>query len=164
MIKFQIGSIFDVGADAIVNPVNCVGVMGAGLAKRFKKEYPEMFLEYKALCDSGILRIGRMYVWKDESSGKYIINFPTKKHWEERTYVDYLEEGFQELVKMSEALMLKKVAIPALGCGLGGLSFVDFYKVAKNHLSKSSVQFFANISYEMIAGLDYNDIIDILNA
>ncbi len=123
MIDFTSGNILNDRSQAIVNTVNCVGVMGKGLALQFKKAFPENFKKYKAACDSGEVRTGKMFVTKyqDMLDDKYIINFPTKNHWKGNSKIEYIEEGLADLVRKIKELDIKSVAIPPLGAGLGGL-------------------------------------------
>lgn len=126
MAIFEIkhGSIFDSECEALVNPVNCVGVMGAGLALEFKKRFPGMFKSYVEDCESGDLRIGHLsvHIGLDYPA---VINFPTKNHWKHNSKIEYIEQGLDALADLVETGFPKSIAIPALGCGLGGLDWVD---------------------------------------
>lgn len=118
---------FSSSADAFVNPVNCQGVMGAGLALEFKKRYPTMFKEYWRRCKNGDLWIGSIHVWHiiQNCSPSYIINFPTKIHWRSPSELDYIKTG---LVALRQAIFnygIPSIAILALGCGLGALQWSD---------------------------------------
>jgi len=137
MIHIVEGDIFKSKAQALVNPVNCVGIMGKGLALKFKNKFPDMFLEYKKHCQEDIIQIGKMFVYSIFHKNKdwYIINFPTKKHWRENSKIEYIEEGLKDLVKEIEKLKLTSIAIPALGCGLGGLEREDVSALIKKYLS-----------------------------
>src|SRR5690606_32889736 len=101
MIEFVKGDFFDFRADVRVNTVNCVGVMGAGVAKQFKTQYPKMYAEYVRECRKGRVRIGVPHVWKDsslfDSTGVTIINFPTKDHWKNPSEYEYIEKGLDWL-------------------------------------------------------------------
>ncbi len=119
------GSIFDSDAEAIVNAVNCVGVMGAGLAKAFKDKYPHMNEQYVVKCRNGMLKPGKLDIYVVDSSPKYIINFPTKDHWKFPSKLDYIYTGITELLIAVHDWKIKSVAIPALGCGLGGLDWAE---------------------------------------
>lgn len=114
-------SIFDVKADVLVNPVNCVGAMGAGLAREFAWRYPDMLKDYQAACKSKKLKVGTLHTWA--SSKKMIVNFPTKTNWRERSEYSHIDTGMKELVKMLSRMDGMTVAIPRLGCGLGGLEW-----------------------------------------
>ena len=124
------GDIFEADVEALVNPVNCVGVMGAGLAKRFKAEYPDNFERYSSWCKSGEADVGNTLVYQPlMSKTKYVINFPTKVHWWTSSHIEYIALG---LIKLSADIMtynIKSVAIPALCCGLGGLDWKEVRKL-----------------------------------
>lgn len=117
------GSIFDSNAEAIVNAVNCVGVMGAGLAKAFKDKFPHMNEQYELKCKLGILRPGVMDLYVVNSDPKYVINFPTKDDWRDPSELVYINTGKYALMNTVREWQINSVAIPALGCGLGGLSW-----------------------------------------
>ncbi len=116
-------NIFDSECDAIVNTINCVGVMGGGLAKQFRSKYPDMNAAYQAACARGQVEIGRMWSWYDDASGRWIINFPTKDDWRDPSCTRYVIEGMADLVDVITDLGLRSIAIPPLGCGLGGLKW-----------------------------------------
>lgn len=113
------GSIFDSGAQWLVNPVNTEGVMGAGLALEFKKRLPDVFLAYQSACRRGEVRIGEMFLF-----GK-IVHFPTKEHWKAPSRLEYVERGLVSLAEVMRTQGIQTIAIPALGCGLGGLAWSD---------------------------------------
>lgn len=125
MVEFTTGDILDADAEALVNTVNCVGVMGRGIALQFKKKFPENFKCYKRACDAGELQPGVMLV---HDMGKmfnprYVINFPTKNHWRGKSTIEDIESGLQVLVNEVTIRKIKSIAIPPLGCGLGGLDW-----------------------------------------
>lgn len=111
--------------DAIVNTVNCVGVMGKGIALQFKNKWPANFREYAAACKAGEVRPGRMFV--HDSGGlvkpNYIINFPTKDHWRGKSRIEFIRDGLDDLVDCVRKLGIRSIAIPPLGCGNGGLEW-----------------------------------------
>lgn len=126
MIKFVSGDFFEFDADIMINTVNCVGVMGAGVAFAFKKRFPEMFDDYVEKCRSGIIRPGSPSVWvqKDMISKEVeIINFPTKEHWKNPSEYHYVDEGLRWLYDYLENKPGSVVTLPALGCGHGGLDW-----------------------------------------
>ncbi len=127
MIKFKKGNLLEAKAEALVNTVNCVGIMGKGVALQFKQAFPKNFDEYAKVCQKGELRIGRMFVHKRDEMfyPKYIINFPTKRHWKGRSRLEDLELGLKDLTKKVLELKIKSIAIPPLGSGLGGLNWED---------------------------------------
>jgi O-acetyl-ADP-ribose deacetylase (regulator of RNase III) len=113
-------------ADAIVNTVNCVGVMGKGIALQFKNAFPKNYALYASACKRGELRPGRMFVFKTEGLAnpkKYIINFPTKEHWKGKSRLRDLDSGLTALADEVQRLEIRSIAIPALGCGNGGLDW-----------------------------------------
>ncbi|HRX01829.1 MAG TPA: macro domain-containing protein, partial [Anaerolineae bacterium] len=97
MITYLTISIFDSPAQTLVNTVNTVGVMGKGIAAVFKRLYPDMYKEYRRLCLDNALTIGALYVYR--TPNKIVVNFPTKRHWRERSRLSYLEAGLQKFVK-----------------------------------------------------------------
>lgn len=123
MIRYRSGNILETEAKAIVNPVNCVGVMGKGLAKEFKKKFWENFIFYKQECDWGNVHLGKMCVYRHDGKQEYIVNFPTKNHWRDKSNLSDIEEGLKDLVFFIKKEKIHSIAIPALGCGLGGLDW-----------------------------------------
>jgi O-acetyl-ADP-ribose deacetylase (regulator of RNase III) len=122
----SVGSMFDCGADALVNPVNCVGVMGKGLALEFRKRFPLMGREFTTKCMKHEIRLGEVSVWKNpapEPEVQYVINFPTKQHWRDFSRTEWIAEGLLDLRTKVEEISPKCMAMPALGCGLGHLAF-----------------------------------------
>lgn len=125
-------NIFDTKMDAIINPVNCVGVMGKGLALEFKNKYPENFLKYKKVCDNNELTIGKCFTTFE--NGKYIVNFPTKNHWKNKSEYSYIEEGMLALIRHINHYNIKSISIPKLGCGLGGLEWNKVKQIIVDNL------------------------------
>ena len=113
--------------DAIVNTVNCVGVMGKGIALQFKNKWPDNFDLYQAACRAGEVRPGKMFVFDAGAYAQphYIINFPTKDHWRGNSKMAFIEEGLRDLVAQVRKLGIKSIAVPPLGCGNGGLNWAD---------------------------------------
>ena len=112
--------------DAVVIPVNCVGVMGAGLAKQFKERFPTAYRVYQAYCKAGSLRPGTVMGTRlDGEHFKYAIFFPTKDHWQEKADLHEVCRGLDALVRYLPMRNIRSIAIPALGCGLGGLDWQD---------------------------------------
>src|SRR3712207_6404888 len=127
MIEPGAGSLLDADAEALVNTVNCVGIMGKGVALLVKQAYPENFARYQEACAAGEVKPGRMLV---VSTGRldnpcYIINFPTKRHWKAKSRLEYIREGLPALIAEVERLGVRSIAVPALGCGNGGLNWDD---------------------------------------
>lgn len=122
MIEFVRGNILETKADILVNPVNCVGVMSKGLALQFKLAYPSNFQAYQIACRHGALRIGKIFTYQ-LPSGKYIANFPTKDSWKNPSRIEYIESGLVDLVRFTRSNEVNSIALPPLGCGLGGLNW-----------------------------------------
>lgn len=125
-ICFKNGDLFNEEADALVNTVNCVGVMGKGVALEFKKRWPDNFKHYRRICEKKGLRPGSLFVHEvadliHRSCPRYIINFPTKDHWRAQSKLEYVEEGLDALVKEIVDRRILSIALPPLGCGNGGL-------------------------------------------
>ncbi|GLY52878.1 macro domain-containing protein [Lentzea sp. NBRC 102530] len=122
MIVQGSGDLLDADVDALVNAVNCVGVMGKGLALQFKQRFPAYFSAYAAACASGEVRLGRVHV---VSLDRCFLSFPTKKHFRSWSKLSDVAAGLDDLARVVEELELRSVAVPALGCGLGGLAWAD---------------------------------------
>ena len=124
MIRFTHGDIFAQPAKAIVNPVNCVGVAGAGLALQFKRRHPDAFLAYRRACAERRLRPGRMFMF-DTGRGRprWIVHFPTKRHWRDRSAIGDIEAGLRGIAATLAGHGIRSIAIPPIGCGLGGLDW-----------------------------------------
>lgn len=121
MILYVKGSLLQSPAQVLVNTVNTVGVMGKGIALEFKRLFPEMYHQYRELCEHGQFQIGTLWLYK--SNNKWVLNFPTKKHWRNPSRVEYIDAGLQKLVNSYADLGIYSIAFPALGCGNGQLDF-----------------------------------------
>lgn len=141
MLTIENKSIFSYeNVDAIVNPCNTVGIMGAGLALKFKNLYPTMFEEYRNICKSKNLQIGKLHIYINRfSMPKYIVNFPTKNHWKDDSKLEYIETGLQKLVEFINNYNIKTIVIPALGCGLGNLDFEDVTNLILKYLKDLNI-------------------------
>lgn len=121
------GSLLEADVEALVNTVNTVGVMGKGVALQFKQAFPDNFKAYERACRANKVQLGRMFVY--EVGGlmqpRYIINFPTKKHWRSRSRIEHIAAGLEDLVRVIRELHISSIALPALGCGNGGLNWSD---------------------------------------
>ena len=122
MIEFTTGDMFAVPVDIRVNSVNCKGVMGAGVALAFKQRYPEMFKEYRRACHDGTIRPGGLHVWKNLTD-ECVINFPTKRDWRDPSCYEDIRVGLEALRSYLQERGPITVALPALGCGHGGLEW-----------------------------------------
>ena len=143
MIKYITGNILESNAQALINTVNTVGVMGKGIALQFKKAYPNNFKAYHQACKNQELEIGKLFVTTDRntSSGeKVIINFPTKKDWRKPSEYEYIEEGLQDLLQIIRKHNLKSVAVPPLGAGNGGLEWEKVKKLIHKYLADVDVE------------------------
>lgn len=134
IITVSKGDLFEGKTKAIVNPVNCVGVMGKGLALQFKQRFPLYFKHYKLLCDRGLMVPGQVDFY--QSNDKYIISFPTKDHWKNKSKLSYVKEGIVSLYQGLNKYLVSSVNIPALGCGLGGLNWKDVKEIIVNEAKK----------------------------
>lgn len=123
MIEILIGDMFKSGSQTLVNTVNCVGVMGKGIAEEFKKRYPEMFLSYKKDCELGRIVPGKLSFYGNLFNKNFIINFPTKNHWKSPTLLKDIEDGLNYFLAHYKAWGITSVAFPPLGCGNGGLTW-----------------------------------------
>ena len=125
MIRFARGNLLEAPVEALVNAVNCVGAMGKGIALQFKQAFPANFRAYEAACSANAVFPGRMLVHDRGMliQPRYIINFPTKRHWREKSRIDDVETGLVALVEEVRGRGIRSIAIPALGCGLGGLAW-----------------------------------------
>jgi O-acetyl-ADP-ribose deacetylase (regulator of RNase III) len=129
MIELAEGNLLEAPADALVNTVNTEGVMGKGIALQFSKKFPEMLARYRAACESGELRPGQMHVWErgEMFQPRFVINFPTKRHWRGKSRMEDIEAGLVALAETIQQLGIRSVAIPPLGCGNGGLAWSEVF-------------------------------------
>lgn len=136
MIQISKGNLLKADAEALVNTVNCVGVMGKGIALQFKQGFPENFREYEMACKKGEIQLGQMHVFATGLlfNPKYIINFPTKKHWRTKSRIKDLEAGLDSLVDVVARLGIRSIAVPPLGCGNGGLNWLDVEPLIRRKL------------------------------
>lgn len=137
MLQYKAGNIFDEDVEAIVNTVNCVGVMGRGLALQFKKTFPDNFKVYAAACKRNEVKPGNMFVYTHDTllNPKHIINFPTKRHWRGKSRMEDIEIGLKDLCKVIKNNNIKTIAIPPLGSGLGGLNWGQVKEAIHRNLS-----------------------------
>jgi O-acetyl-ADP-ribose deacetylase (regulator of RNase III) len=138
MVDYLTGNILEAHVYALVNPVNTVGVMGKGLALQFKKTFPANYRAYEVAAKAGAIEIGKIFVFE---MGKfvlprYILNFPTKRHWREPSRLEYIESGLRDLVRIIRERKIRSIAIPPLGAGLGGLAWRDVRPLIERALSE----------------------------
>lgn len=127
MIAYTTGNLLESRAEMLVNTVNCVGVMGRGVALAFKHAYPANYEAYRRACKQGEVRPGRMFVFETGllENPKYIVNFPTKRHWRGKSDLGDIESGLAALLDEVRAREIRSIAVPPLGAGLGGLPWPD---------------------------------------
>jgi O-acetyl-ADP-ribose deacetylase (regulator of RNase III) len=136
MLHYTEGNLLDAEVEAVVNTVNTVGVMGKGIALMFKERFPDNFRLYKRACDNEEIEVGKVFttypggvLWP-----RVIINFPTKRHWREKTKIEYIQDGLEDLVRVIREEKISSIAIPPLGCGNGGLDWQDVKKEIETYL------------------------------
>ena len=128
MIEIAKGNLLEAPVEALVNTVNTQGIMGKGIALQFKQAFPEMFRDYEKACKAGQVRLGKMHVYDRgglTGGPRWIINFPTKNHWRQRSRLADIEAGLEDLVATVRRLGIRSIAVPPLGCGNGGLDWAD---------------------------------------
>jgi len=136
MIEFMKGDLLDSQAHALVNTVNCVGVMGKGIALQFKKVFPDNYEVYREACKHNRIRPGKMFIFKTGPVfPMYVINFPTKQHWKNKSKMKWIVDGLTDLRTIIRKLDLESIAIPALGCNNGGLNWRDVKPIIVKKLS-----------------------------
>lgn len=135
-MRFTQGNLLEARVDAVVNTVNTVGIMGKGIALMFKERFPENFKLYADACDAGEVAIGRMFVTPGvELNGpRWIINFPTKKHWRQPTKIEWIRSGLEDLKRVIREKKIHSIALPPLGCGNGGLDWADVRPLIEDKL------------------------------
>ena len=144
MITYVVGDLFTSPAKVLVNTVNTVGVMGKGIAYDFKRIYPEMFEEYQKLCKQKKFNVGQLWLYK--TPHKWILNFPTKKHWRGKSKMEYIEAGLQKFVDTYDSKGMLSVSFPMLGCGNGGLDWEkQVQPLMENYLADLPIDIFIHI-------------------
>ncbi|KAA6316743.1 hypothetical protein EZS27_032991 [termite gut metagenome] len=136
-IKFIQGNLFNSEYQTLVNTVNCVGVMGKGIALEFKKQYPDMFETYKTYCYENLITIGVLYLHRRPN--KWVLNFPTKVHWRNPSKLEYIENGLQKVLEKYKEYGMTSIAFPLLGCSNGGLNREDVSPLMNEYLSKLEI-------------------------
>ena len=133
--KITIGNLFESDAQTLVNPVNCVGVMGKGLALQFKKRFPDMFHDYAEKCQRNEVQLGYPYLYQAPQLPN-ILNFPTKNHWRSKSDIKAITDGLKYLVDHYKAWDITSLAVPALGCGLGQLDWLSVKPILEDYFSQ----------------------------
>lgn len=134
----QNGDIFESRCHAIINTINCEGVMGKGLALDFKRKYPEMFKDYQRRCNDKEVKPGRPFIY--QAQNKIIVNFPTKNEWRKGSQLQWIQDGLTYLADHCREWGIKSLAIPPLGCGLGGLDWNKVYPLIREHLDPLGIR------------------------
>jgi O-acetyl-ADP-ribose deacetylase (regulator of RNase III) len=136
MIRYTSGNLLDAEVDALVNTVNCVGVMGKGIALQFRQAWPENYEEYRRACEHEEVRPGRMFIYETGRLVKprFIINFPSKKHWKGKSKIEDVASGLDALVQDIRGRGIRSIALPPLGCGNGGLDWGVVRNLIENKL------------------------------
>ncbi len=136
MIVYQTGDLLKANTEAIINPVNCVGVCG-GLALQFQTKFPDNFKAYVTACRKEEVKLGKMFVFENSKHYKprYIINFPTKEHWANNSQMRNIDNGLDNLLEVIKNKRIRSVAIPPLGCGYGGLDWANVKKLIEDKLN-----------------------------
>jgi len=144
MITYVVTDLFQSPARVLVNTVNTVGVMGAGIAKEFKRIYPDMFTQYQTICEREQLDIGQLWLYK--TSHKWIINFPTKKHWRQPSRPQYIEAGLKKFQEIFAEQGITSISFPLLGCGNGELDWETQVKpIMERYLKPIPIEAFIHL-------------------
>ena len=150
MLHYVHGNLLKSEAEALVNAVNCVGVMGKGIAFSFKKLFPENYAAYNLACHKHQVHPGKMFIFYTTDlfgNKKLIINFPTKKHWKEKSELSYINDGLQDLITVIDKYHIQSLAIPPLGCGNGGLNWNDVKPLIEKYLGPVSCDIYVYEKY-----------------
>lgn len=148
MLTYLRGDLLSSPAQVQVNTVNVVGVMGKGIALQFKNKYPEMFKSYRQICEKHLFDVGNLYLWK--SSKKWVLLFPTKKHWRNPSKIEYIESGLKKFVENYDRLGIESIAFPKLGCGNGNLDWNIVKPIMEKYLKPLPINIYIYID-------NYND-------
>ncbi len=138
MIRYTQGNLLEAPAEALINTVNTVGVMGKGIALMFREAFPANTRAYEAACQAGEVRVGQMLVTQDRDlvGQHWIINFPTKKHWRHPSKLEWIRDGLKDLARVLRDKGIRSVAVPPLGCGNGGLEWSQVRREIEAALSE----------------------------
>lgn len=137
MIKVIQGNIFTTKKQVIVNAVNCVGVMGSGIALECRLRYPEMFVKYQRLCTDGRIDIGKLWIYKSDQ--RWILNFPTKKHWKYPSKSEYLHAGLEKFMSTYKMRNIESVAFPLLAADRGGMDPNESLNIMTSYLQHAEI-------------------------
>lgn len=150
MLIYRRTSIFESPAQTLVNTVNCVGVMGKGLAQAFKQREPDMFAAYKRICDNRSLEPGKLWLWRGRDN--WILNFPTKVHWRNPSKLEWIEAGLAKFVSAYADQGITEISFPQLGCGNGNLDWKDVRPLMEQYLSSLPIPVYVH-DYAVDIGL-----------
>ena len=150
MLTYRRTSVMDSPAQTLVNTVNCVGVMGKGIARAFKDRYPAMFAPYKRICDDQLLEPGKLWLWQGPDHS--VLNFPTKVHWRDPSKIEWVELGLEKFVASYESRGITSISFPRLGCGNGGLDWEEVRPLMERYLAPLPIDIFIH-DYEKPIGL-----------
>lgn len=138
-ITFKKGNIFQSDKQTIVNTINCVGVMGKGIALGFRLRYPEMYEKYKEYCANKQIAIGKLWLYKPKDNGHWVLNFPTKYHWKYPSKLEYIEAGLQKFVESYADKGIASISFPLLGTHNGGLDKIQVLNLMHSYLEKCNI-------------------------
>lgn len=138
MLIYRRTSLLESSAQTLVNTVNCIGVMGKGLAHAFKEREPQMFAAYKRICDQQLLEPGKLWLWRGTTN--WTLNFPTKLHWRNPSKLEWIEAGLEKFVSAYESQGITEISFPKLGCGNGNLEWEDIRPVMERYLGQLPIK------------------------
>lgn len=162
MLSYREDNIFNSETQTIVNTINCDGVMGKGLALEFKLRYPEMFEDYKQKCEKFLIKVGEPYLFKTKE--KWILNFPTKIHWQNPSKIGYIEKGLKYFCQNYRDWGIKSISFPRLGCTTGGLNWNDVHVLMEKYLSNLDIDVYIYLDNpEKISGKE-KELLDKINS
>ncbi len=142
MLLYRRTSLMESSAQTLVNTVNCVGVMGKGVALEFKERDPQMFAAYKKICESKLLAPGKLWLWR--GADYWTLNFPTKIHWRNPSKLEWIESGLKKFVWAYEKQGIREISFPRLGCGNGGLDWNDVRPLMEKYLAKLPIEVYVH--------------------
>ncbi|HHZ05211.1 MAG TPA: macro domain-containing protein [Clostridiales bacterium] len=155
MLSYLKGDLLSSPAQVQVNTVNTVGVMGKGIALQFKNKYPAMFEAYQNVCEKHLLDVGKLYLWK--STEKWILMFPTKKHWRNPSKIEYIESGLKKFVENYERIGIESIAFPKLGCGNGNLDWNVVRPIMEKYLKPLPITIYIYVDNYELESLEHED-------
>ncbi|WLR60158.1 macro domain-containing protein [Guptibacillus hwajinpoensis] len=162
MIKYIDGTVFNSPAKTIVNTINCVGVMGAGIALEFKLRFPEMYKNYQIRCDEDKVKIGHPYLYKVKKN-KWILNFPTKYHWRNPSKIEYIEQGLIYFRNNYQRENFESIAFPKLGTNKGGLEWDQVKPIMEKYLMDLDIPVYIALNEKKEAEGIEKIMLDIIN-